>query len=117
MLRVNIHLGTNQMFSLSGSINAGSNYRMSDMEANTAHSDLTQLTEMERKLREAREKSNERIDQDTLAELNKPKPAPKKPGAEDGEEGAPDEEGGDTEEGAAAPADGGDSEEGDEEFE
>ena len=112
MLRVNIMLSTGRMTSLSAIADASSRYRQSDMEAVTSHPDLTKLEEAERKLRKAREANNERVDQDTLAELTKPKEKPKK------EEEAPaeDEEAGGEEE-AAGTADGEAEEAGDEDFE
>ncbi len=87
MLRVNIRLGTGRMTSLSAIADASSRYRQNDMEAVTSHPDLSKLEEAERKLRKAREANNERVDQDTLAALTKPKEKPKK-----GEDGPPEED-------------------------
>lgn len=111
MLRVNIVLGTGRMTSLSAIADAGDRYRQNDMEAETEHQDLSKLEEAERKLRLAREANNERVDQDTLAELTKPKEKPKKEEAP-----AEDEEAGGEEEEAGA-AEGDAEEAGDEEFE
>lgn len=112
MLRVNIMLSTGRMTSLSAIADAGDRYRQNDMEAETEHQDLSKLEEAERKLRLAREANNERVDQDTLAELTKPKEKPKK------EEEAPaeDEEGA-GEADAEATEEGGEEEAGDEDFE
>lgn len=112
MLRVNIMLSTGRMTSLSAIADAGDRYRQNDMEAETEHQDLSKLEEAERKLRLAREANNERVDQDTLAELTKPKEKPKK------EEDAPaeDEEGA-GEADAEATEEGGEEEAGDEDFE
>lgn len=112
MLRVNIMLSTGRMTSLSAIADAGDRYRQNDMEAETEHQDLSKLEEAERKLRLAREANNERVDQDTLAELTKPKEKPKK------EEEAPaeDEEGA-GEADAEATEEGSEEEAGDEDFE
>lgn len=109
MLKVSLVLGTGRMTSLSAGADAASRYRQNDMEAETSHPDLDKLTDAERKLREAREASNERVDQETLTALTtpKPKPEPKKGDADEEEE--PDTE--------ADTKDTGDEEEGDEDFE
>ena len=112
MLRVNIRLSTGRMTSLSAIADAGDRYRQNDMEAETEHQDLSKLEEAERKLRLAREANNERVDQDTLAELTKPKEKPKKEEGAADDDAAPEEEA-DTE----AAGDGGEEEAGDEEFE
>jgi len=112
MLRVNIMLSTGRMTSLSAIADAGDRYRQNDMEAETEHQDLSKLEEAERKLRLAREANNERVDQDTLAELTKPKEKPKK------EEDAPaEDEEGEGEADAEATEEGGEEEAGDEDFE
>jgi hypothetical protein len=99
------------MTSLSAIADAGDRYRQNDMEAETEHQDLSKLEEAERKLRLAREANNERVDQDTLAELTKPKEKPKEE-EEAADDAAPDEE---ADTGAAD--EGGEEEAGDEEFE
>lgn len=111
MLKVNIMLSTGRMTSLSAIADAGDRYRQNDMEAETEHQDLSKLEEAERKLRLAREANNERVDQDTLAELTKPKEKPKK--EEEAADDAATEDGADTE----AADEGGEEEAGDEEFE
>jgi hypothetical protein len=105
-------LSTGRMTSLSAIADAGDRYRQNDMEAETEHQDLSKLEEAERKLRLAREANNERVDQDTLAELTKPKEKPKK------EEDAPaEDEEGEGEADAEATEEGGEEEAGDEDFE
>lgn len=112
MLKVSLVLGTGRMTSLSGGADAASRYRQNDMEAETSHADLDKLTEAERKLREAREASNERVDQETLEALNKPKPKPDPKKKEEADEEEEPEADADTKDDAGA-----DDEEGDEDFE
>lgn len=114
MLKVSLVLGTGRMTSLSAGADAASRYRQNDMEAETSHPDLDKLTEAERKLREAREASNERIDQETLDALNKPKPKPD-PKKKDAEGEGEDEEEPDAD--TDAKDDAASDEEGDEDFE
>ena len=113
MLKVSLVLGTGRMTSLSGGADAASRYRQNDMEAVTSHPDLDKLTEAERKLRKAREASNERVDQETLAELNKPKPKKPEPKPDDADEEEDTADESDTKDKDDAGAD----EEGDEDFE